>query len=130
MRGDRQKMKSKTSTIENRLDSNPHYMIYPDGSVEFTSEGVTYYLPYYQQMGIDIQTITTTRRLLTANKIIRPLIWEELENDLLSKTVTLERLWLLSLLRCDMDEFERLYNLIKKRKTCQLRLVPKSDINA
>lgn len=105
-------------------DPSRHYVIHADGSVEFTPEGAAYYLPYYQQMGIDIQTISTTNRLLTANRIIRPLIWEEMENSLQDKPATLERRWLLSLMRCDLVEFERLGHLLEKRKACQLRLVP------
>ena len=103
--------------------STEHYIVRDDGSVSFTPAGHDYYRPYFEQMGISIDSITTADRLRRAKKIIRPLLLEKMENELASQPPSLERAWLLSVLEGDLKEFIRLSNLLERKGAAGLKIV-------
>ena len=102
--------------------SSEHYDIIED-SIVFTYSGIRYYLPYFKKMGIKFETIDSVNKLHIANKLIRPLILEEMTLEMKNKSITLENRWLLSLLNGDMKEFSTLNRLIDKKNKTQLRLI-------
>lgn len=105
-----------------KLASCDHYIINNE-EVVFTPAGINYFAPYFNRLGIDVHTVDTTRKLIFAKRLIRPLLIEEIEHELVALPRTLERRWLISLLQSDMKEFERLGQLIERRSITQMRLV-------
>lgn len=122
MHGGRHDTEIKPMAAAYKLASCDHYII-KNEEVLFTSAGINYFVPYFNRLGIDIRTVDTTRKLIFAKRLIRPLIIEEIEHELVALPRTLERRWLLSLLQSDMKEFERLGQLIERRSITQMRLV-------
>ena len=122
MHGGRHETEIKQMAAAYKLASCDHYIINNE-EVLFTPAGINYFAPYFSKLGIDIRTVDTTRKLIFAKRLIRPLLIEEIEHELVALPRTLERRWLLSLLQSDMKEFERLGKLIERRSITQMRLV-------
>jgi len=106
-----------------QLRTCEHYIVHDNGDISFTRAGKAYYLPYFQKLGIDLDSINSVNRLITAKRSIRPLVLEDMENELANRSNSLENRWLLSLLQGDLTEFHKLDDLIQRKSAANMKIV-------
>ena len=99
------------------------YSFDKEGHFQFTQVGKIKYLPYFQCIGVDIDTITTIKRFRTAHRIIRTIMITELERTLVELPPSIDKKWLLAYINGDEVESERMANLLFRREQTGLKII-------
>lgn len=105
------------------IRSHPYYDVMSNGDIVFSKTGKEYYQPYFARLGFSISTVNSIRKLSIASKLILPLELEQIDMSNNKPVNSIENRWFNSLLDGDIDEYNRLTQLLERVKSSKLRIV-------